>query len=162
MTARGTRYLSGFIAAVLVLVGVVAGVVFSVADHAQGADTAEGHIRDLAFVVHHVDTTDVIADPEYPADNVTANGRFVVVKLTVMNTSGEPQVFHSALSTLADGAAQYGVEAAAWHYVGDADRTVAAGASIEAALVFDVPRAAQPEAIVLRDGPASTGVSIAL
>jgi hypothetical protein len=156
------RYLGGLLAAVLVLSGVVAGVVFAQADRAQGADTAEAHTNGLAFVVHRTETTDVIADPEFPTDNVAADGRFVVVKLSVTNTSADGQVFHSAFSTLSDGAVQYRVDEAARHYVGDADRVLAPGESIDAALVFDVPRGVDPQSIVLRERPSSPGVSIAL
>lgn len=159
---RGTRYLSGFLAAVFVLTVAIVGAAFTMADRAHGADRAEARTDDLAFVVHRVDTTDVIADPEYPADNVSAAGRFVVVKLTVTNTTEDRQVFHSAFSTLSDGAAQYEVEAASWHYVGAADRELAPHESIDTALVFDVPRTADPRSIVLREEPSSTGVSVTL
>jgi hypothetical protein len=162
VAVRGSRYVSGLAAVLLVLVAVGAGVVFSVADHAHGAQRIETRSGDLAFVVHRVDTTDVIADPEFPADNVAADGRFIVVKLTVTNTSADRQVFHSAFSTLSDGAAQYRVEAAAWHFVGAADKAVNPGASIDAALVFDVPRGVDPRSVVLREQPSSAGVSIAL
>ena len=157
-----TRYLGGMLAAVLVAVAVSVGVAFSVADRAHGAESVDARTGDLAFVVHRVETTDVIADPEYPTDNVSADGRFVVVKLTVINTSDDREVFHAAFSTLSDGAAQYEVEPAAWHYVGNADRALGPRESIEAALVFDVPRGADPRAIVLRTEPASTGVSVPL
>jgi hypothetical protein len=162
VATRGSRYFSGVTAVLLVLAAVGAGVVFSVADRAHGAQRVENRSGDLAFVVHRVDTTDIIADPEFPADNVTADGRFIVVKLTVTNTSGDPQVFHSAFSTLSDGAAQYRVEAAASHFVGDADKAVNPGTSIDAALVFDVPRSVDPRTVVLRERPSSEGVSIAL
>lgn len=159
---RTQRYLSGVLAAALVLIGVGAGVVFSVADRAQGAGTVDGQLGGLAVVVHRTETTDVIADPEFPADNVTADGLFVVVKLTVTNTSTENRVLHCAYATLSDGATEYAVEEASWHYVGAADRTVAPGESVDAALVFDVPRGVDARAIVLREAPSTTGVSIAL
>lgn len=161
-SSRGTRYLGGIVAALLVAAAAMAGVVLTAADHASGAAGAEARTGDLAFVVHRVETTDVIADPEYPNDNVSASGRFVVVKLTVTNTSDDREVFHAAFSTLSAGAAQYEVDAAAWHYVGDADRVLGPRESIDAALVFDVPRSADPRAIVLRTEPASAGVSVAL
>lgn len=167
MAASGTRfgaarYLSGVLAAALVLTAVVLGLAFTLADRAQGAQQAEARTGDLAYVVHRVEITDVIADPEYPADNVSADGRFVVVKLTVINTTDVVQVFHATYCTLSDGAAQYGVEAAASHFVGAADRELAPHESIDAALVFDVPRTADPRSIVLREDRSSAGVSVAL
>ena len=150
------------LAAALVLTAAVAGLTFSVADRAHGARHPQARSGDLAFVVHRVESTDVIADPEYPSDNVTASGRFVVVKITVINASDQRQVFHAAYSTLSDGTAQYEVDASAWHYVGKADRDLGPRESIEAALVFDVPRASDPQSIVLRDHPSSPGVSVAV
>ena len=154
------RYVGGMLAAGLVFSG--GGVVFSGADRAQGAETVEAHNGSLAFVVHRAETTDVIADPEFPIDNVTAAGRFVVVKLSVTNTSDDRQVFHRAFSTLSDGTVEYGVDAAAWHYVGAADRELAPGQCIDAVVVFDVPRQVDPRSVVFRERPSSTGVSIAL
>lgn len=155
------RYLSGLMAAAVIL----AAVVFVVADRAHGADPevrVEAATDNLAFVVHHTDTSDVIADPEFPADNMSADGQFVVVKLTVFNTSADAQVFHSGLTTLSDGATQYPVDAEARHYVGADDIELASGQAVDAALVFDVPRGVEPESIVLREEPTSHGVSIGL
>lgn len=152
------RYLTGLVAAAVALTAVV----FAVADRADAGHRVEATTDHLAFVVHHVDTSDVIADPEFPADNMSAGGRFLVVKLSVINTTADAQVFHSALATLSDGSVQYPVVVAARHYVGEEDVAVSPGQSVETALVFDVPRDVEPRSIVLREDRASSGVAVPL
>lgn len=149
--------------AVLVLLGCVAGVVVAVTGDGRAvANQNEAQAGSFAYVVHRVETTDVIADPEYPEYNITAVGQFVVVKLTATNVSGGRQTFRTAFDTLSDGSTEYQVDDAAWRYVGEATKDVDPGKSIEAAVVFDVPKGVDPDAIVLRDGRFAEGVAVAL
>ena len=112
--------------------------------------------------MHRVEITDVLADPEFPDHNVTAAGRFVVVKMTVTNVSTARQTFHSTFSTVSDGTTEYGVDEATWPYVGEAAKAVEPGRSTDVAVVFDVPKGVDVQSIVLRDGPLAEGVAIAL
>lgn len=123
---------------------------------------AEARAGSFDFVVHRVETTDVLADPEYPERNITAAGKFVVVKLTATNISGVRQTFRTVFDSVSDGMTEYGVDQEARRYVGPVTKDVEPGKSIDAAVVFDVPRAVDLEAIVLRDRRFAQGVAVAL
>jgi hypothetical protein len=157
------RVLALVTVATLVLLGCVAGLVVAVIGDGRGvADQNEAQEGSFAYVVHRVETTDVIADPEFPEHNITAAGQFVVVKLTATNVSGARQTFHTTFDTVSDGSTEYRVDDAAWRYVGGAMKDVDPGKSIEAAVVFDVPKGVDLNAIVLRDGRFAEGVAVAL
>jgi hypothetical protein len=163
-TAR-SRYRGGLIIGALLLMAAGLVALIGVADRADGLDAAplgEARSGNFAYVVHRVEVTDVLANPELPERNVTAEGRFVVVKMTVTNVTGARQTFHSGLNTVSDGSIEYGVDEATWPYVGEAAKDVDPGASTDVTVVFDVPKGAELQSIVLRDGPASEGVSVPL
>jgi hypothetical protein len=163
-TAR-SRYRGGLIAGALVLMAAGLLALIGVADRADGLNAAPvGAARsgNFAYVVHRVEVTDVLANPEFPERNVTAEGRFVVVKMTVTNVTGARQTFHSSFNTVSDGSTEYRVDEATWPFVGEAAKDVAPGASTDVAIVFDVPKGAELRSIVLRDGPLSEGVSVPL
>jgi hypothetical protein len=153
VTAAGSAVLlsaAGFV------VAVVAG------DGAAAAHRGEAQAGGFAYVVHRMETTDVIADPEFPNRNITAAGEFVVVKLTATNVSGHKQTFLTSFDTVSDGSTEYEVDDAAWRYVGKRMADVDPGKSIEAAVVFDVPKGVDLDSIVLRDGRFAEGVAVAL
>ncbi|WP_319453674.1 MULTISPECIES: DUF4352 domain-containing protein [unclassified Mycobacterium] len=166
-TAR-SRYRGGLIAGALVLMAAVAAVtvaLIGVAEREDGLGAAHlGEVRsgNFAYVVHRVEVTDVLADPEFPERNVTAEGRFVVVKMKVTNVTGARQTFHSSFNTVSDGSTEYRVDEATWPYVGEAAKDVDPGSSTDVAIVFDVPKGADLQSLVLRDGPQSEGVSVPL
>jgi Domain of unknown function (DUF4352) len=160
--SRGLRVLvtAGALAGLLYVAGLVVAV--SAGDGAAAAHRGEARAGNFAYVVHRVETTDVIADPEFPEHNVTAAGQFVVVKLTATNVSGHRQTLRTAYDTVFDGNTEYGVDDAAWRYVGAARVDVGPGKSIDAAVVFDVPKGVDLDAIVLRDGRFAESVAVAL
>lgn len=163
-TAR-SRYRGGLIAGALVLMAVVVAALIGVIDRADGLSATHlGEVRsgNFAYVVHRVEVTDVLADPEFPERNVTAEGRFVVVKMQVTNITGARQTFHSSFNTVSDGSTEYRVDEATWPYVGEAAKDVDPGSSTDVAIVFDVPKGADLQSLVLRDGPQSEGVSVPL
>jgi hypothetical protein len=157
----------GFLALVtagaLAILGCVAGLVVAETDgSAAVAHRGEARAGSFDYVIHRVETTDVLADPEYPELNITAAGEFVVVKLTATNVSGARQTFHTIFDTVSDGSTEYGVDEAAWRYVGETMKDVAPGKSIDAAIVFDVPKGVDLDAIVLRDRRFAEGIAVAL
>ena len=129
----------------------------------QAAGTGD-EVRDgdFAFVVNGVRTTDVVADPEFPELNATADGEYVIVDLTVTNVSAEPQTFFASFTTLSDGITDFEVDEDAWLYVGDVSTDLGPGETIQTAVVYDVPKGTDIEAIWLRGGPLSDGVAVGL
>ena len=191
-TSRGPdrRLLIGLAAAVVVVL-IVGGVVAVVlmkndagditvtarpeASSAEPSETEEGptepqaagtgdEVRDgnFAFVVNGVRTTDVVADPEFPELNATADGEYVIVDLSVTNVSAEQQTFIASFNTLSDGTTEFEVDEDAWLYVGNTVTDVGPGQTIETAVVFDVPKGTDLESIWLRGGPLSDGVAVGL
>src|SRR4029077_14243606 len=132
------------------------------ADGRTGARPGEARAGNFAYVVNRVELTDVLADPEFPEHNVAAAGRFVVVKLTVTNVSTARQTFASTFDTVSDGSTEYGADDATWLYVGEATKAVEPGQSTDVAIVFDVPKGADLQSILLRDGRLDEGVAVAL
>ena len=164
-SARSNKFRRGLVAGALLLMAGILACLIGVADRGEGLTAAhDGEARsgDFAYVVHRVEVTDVLANPEFPERNVTAEGRFVVVKMTVTNVTGARQTFHSGFNTVSDGSTEYRVDEATWSYVGEAAKDVGPGASTDVAIVFDVPKGAELQSIVLRDGPQSAGVSVPL
>jgi hypothetical protein len=163
-TAR-SRHRGGLIAGALVLMAAVLAALIGVADRSDGLSAAhvgEPRSGNFAYAVHRVEFTDVLANPEFPERNVTAEGRFVVVKMTVTNVTADRQTFHSSFNTVSDGSTEYRVDEATWPFVGEAAKEIEPGASTDVAIVFDVPKGAELQSIVLRDGPLSEGVSVPL
>jgi hypothetical protein len=117
---------------------------------------------DFAFVVDGVRTTDVVASPESPEQNRTADGEYVIVALTVTNVSSDGQRFVPSFNTLSDGTTVFQPDDDTWQYLGHTVTEVAPGASIETEVVFDVPKGTNLESIWLRGGPESDGVAVAL
>jgi len=117
---------------------------------------------DFAFVVDGVRTTDVVANTEFPEQNRTADGEYVIVALTVTNVSSDGQRFFPSFNTLSDGTTVFQPDDDTWQYLGHTVTEVAPGASIETEVVFDVPRGTDLESIWLRGDPSSDGVAVAL
>ena len=166
MTASGTgtyRVLA-LVAATALLIAAAAVALLLGSNTGRGAEPLHSsvHSGNFDYVIHRIEATDVIADPEFPDDNVTADGRFVAVKLTVTNVSSGKQTFNSQFNTVSDGTTEYRADDTAWHYVGEAVKDVDPGRSIDAAIVFDVPRGVELQSIVLREDRSAEGVVVPL
>jgi len=162
-SGTGTYRVLALVAATALLIAAAAAVALLLGGN-MGRDAeplhSSVHSGDFDYVIHRIEATDVIADPEFPDDNVTADGRFVVVKLTVTNVSSGKQTFNSQFNTVSDGTTEYRADDTAWHYVGEAVKDVDPGRSIDAAIVFDVPRGVELQSIVLRDERSAEGVVV--
>ena len=163
-SARSSKFRGGLVAGALLLMAGILACLIGVADRGEGLTAHDGEARsgDFAYVVHRVEVTDVLADPEFPDRNVTAAGRFVVVKMTVTNVGNEPQTFFASFNTLSDGSTVYQSDDEAWIYLGNTLADLNPGDSVDTAVVFDVPRGTDVESIELHDGPFSDGVTVGL
>ena len=166
MTTSGTgnhrHRVRALVAAGALLIAATAVALLLGTDMGRGAAPHHSNVHsgNFDYVIHRIEATDVIADPEFPNDNVTADGQFVVVKLTVTNVSSGKQTFNSQFNTVSDGTTEYRADDTAWHYVGEAVKDVDPGRSIDAAIVFDVPRGVELQSIVLRDERSAEGVVV--
>ena len=121
-------------------------------------------VRDgnFEFVVSGIERSPVITDPEFPDLQKTAQGEFVLVKMTVTNIGTDPQTFFASFNKLSDGSTEYQSDDEAWIYLGNTLADLNPGDSIDTAVVFDVPVGTTPDSIELHDGPFSDGVTVGL
>jgi hypothetical protein len=104
----------------------------------------------------------VVSDSQFPEVSKAAQGEFLLVKLTVTNIGGKPEMFFASFNTLSDGTTQFTSDDEAWVYLGNSVGDINPGASIETAVVYDVPVGTIPASIELHDGAFSEGVTVGL
>jgi hypothetical protein len=124
-----------------------------------GQEVRDGN---FSFVIAGVERVDAVADTEFPEIQKTAQGEFVIVKMTVTNVGPEPQTFFSSFNILSDGKTTFQPDDEAWIYLGNTLADLNPGDSIDTAVVFDVPKGTDVESIELHDGPFSHGVTVGL
>ncbi|MCH9667145.1 MAG: DUF4352 domain-containing protein [Actinomycetia bacterium] len=124
----------------------------------QSGDYTDGA---LAFSVDAVEITTSVASAEFPVDK-TAVGEFVVVHMTVTNTSDEPTTFLGTFQKLKADDTVYSIDDEATFYTGGALAELNPGDEVDVAVVFDVPTGTDPDAIELHSDPMGSGVEVPL
>lgn len=115
----------------------------------------------LTFFVDAVEITTSVASAEFPVDK-TAVGEYVVVHMTVTNTSDEPTTFLGTFQKLKADGTVYSIDDEATFYAGGALAELNPGDEVDVAVVFDVPPGTDPEAIELHSDPMGSGVEVPL
>lgn len=115
----------------------------------------------LAFTVDTIEVTPSVSSIEFPVDK-TATGEYVVVRMTVTNTSDEPATFLGTFQKLIAEGTVYSIDDEATFYAGGALAELSPGDQAEVAVVYDVPPGTDPEVIELRADPLSPGVEVSL
>jgi hypothetical protein len=128
----------------------------------EAAVGEEVHDGDFSFVVTGVDRLDAVTHPEHPEIEKTAQGEFVIVRMTVTNVGADPQKFFVSFDTLSDGTSVFKSDDEAWLYLGNSVNDVNPGDTLDTAVVFDVPKDTEVSSIELHDGPSSKGVTVGL
>nr|WP_246231236.1 DUF4352 domain-containing protein [Mycolicibacterium sediminis] len=91
-----------------------------------------------------------------------AVGQFVVVTVEVANTSPDVQDFVSALQVLKSDGVPFPADDQASQYVSGGVTTVDPGATVQTAIVFDVPVGTVPTSVELHGAPGTPGVDLPL
>lgn len=127
----------------------------------QGVGSA-GTVRDgdLTFVVRGVETTTVLTDPATPAVTMTADGTYIVIRLTVTNVGAVVSNFLAGANTISDGVTDFPADVTPRPYVAETEVPLAPGQSADTAVVFDVPTGTDVTSMRLRADPASVGVQV--
>ncbi|GJF08033.1 hypothetical protein NGTWS1803_11020 [Mycolicibacterium cyprinidarum] len=115
----------------------------------------------LAFSVDTVEITPSISSVDYPVDK-TAAGEYVVVHMTVTNTSDEPVMFLGTFQKLTAGGVVYSIDDEATFYAQGARADLNPGEQAQVAVAFDVPPGTDPESIELHTDPLTSGVEVPL
>ncbi|WP_138416610.1 DUF4352 domain-containing protein [Aquibacillus sediminis] len=82
----------------------------------------EVSVGDLAYIVHGVETTDTIGSGNEFMDDLTTNGKFVIIDLSVMNNDSEARFIDSEMFRLIeDDGTEYSPTSDADMYINDGD-----------------------------------------
>jgi hypothetical protein len=114
----------------------------------------------LTFTVTGVESGSTVTSSDNDFLTKTAQGEFIVVHLTVQNTSGDPGQFLGTLQKLKAGGQVYNIDDEATFYVGGGFVDIPAGGQADVGLAYDVPQGTVPETIELHADPMSPGIEL--
>ena len=112
----------------------------------------------LTFSVVGVERAATITDSENEFLTKDAQGEFIVVRLTVQNTSPDPGQFLGTFQKLNAGGQVYTIDDEATFYVGGGFVDIPPGGQVDVGLAYDVPPGTVPESVELHADPMSPGV----
>lgn len=112
----------------------------------------------LTFSVMGVETGTTITDSENEFLTKDAQGEYIVVRLTVQNTSPDPGQFLGTFQKLNAAGQQFTIDDEATFYVGGGFVDLPPGAQAVVGLAYDVPPGTVPESVELHADPISPGV----
>ena len=122
-----------------------------------GAGATDGP---LTFTVTGVESGTTVSDPSNDFLSKDAQGEFIVVHLTVQNTSPDPGQFLGTFQKLKAAGQVYSIDDEATFYVGGGFVDIPAGGQVDVGLAYDVPPGTVPESIELHADPTSAGVEL--
>ena len=112
----------------------------------------------LTFSVTGVESGPTVTDSENEFLTKDAQGEFIVVRLTVQNTSPDPGQFLGTFQKLNAGGQVYTIDDEATFYVGGGFVDIPPGGQVDVGLAYDVPPGTVPESVELHADPMSPGV----
>jgi Protein of unknown function (DUF2510)/Domain of unknown function (DUF4352) len=115
----------------------------------------------LSFTLTGVETGDTVSSTEAPVEK-TAQGDYIVVRMSVVNTSDVPAQFLGTLQKLHAGGATYNIDDEATFYVGGGFVEIPPGREALVGVAYDVPPGTVAESIELHVDPLSPGVQLPL
>ncbi len=116
----------------------------------------------LTFTVEGVESGTTISSTENDFLSKDAQGEFIVVRLTVQNTSPDPGQFLGTFQKLNAAGQQFTIDDEATFYVGGGFVDIPAGSQAQVGLAYDVPPGTLPESVELHADPISQGVVLPL
>jgi Domain of unknown function (DUF4352)/Protein of unknown function (DUF2510) len=114
----------------------------------------------FAFTVTGIESGKTVTDPTNEFLTKDAQGEFVVVRLSVVNTSTETATFLGTFQKLKAGGTTYSIDDEASFYVGGGFAEIPPGGQIDVGVAYDVPPGTVPESIELHADPLSPGVEL--
>jgi len=125
---------------------------------AVGGETVDGP---LSFSVTGVETGTTVSSTDAPVEK-TAQGEYIVVRMSVINTSDAPVDWVGMFQKLHAGGTTYNIDDEATFYVGGGYTQIPPGAEVLVGLAYDVPPGTVAESIELHVDPLSPGVQVPL
>jgi hypothetical protein len=114
----------------------------------------------LEFTVTGVESGPTVSDPTNEFLTKDAQGEFIVVRLTVRNTSPDPATFLGTFQKLNAAGTVYSIDDEASFYVGGGYAEIPPGGQVDVGVAYDVPPGTVPETIDLHADPISPGVQL--
>jgi hypothetical protein len=125
----------------------------------SGAQASDGG---LTFAVSGVETAPSVKYQDAPVERV-AQGEFIVVHMTVLNSGDAQGTFLATLQKLKAGGTTYSIDDEATAYLnGTWADLPAAGDTADVAIAFDVPPGTTPESLEVHGDAVSTGIDVPL
>jgi hypothetical protein len=112
----------------------------------------------LTFAVTGVESGTTVTDSENEFLTKDAQGEFIVVRVTVQNTSPDPGQFLGTFQKLNAGGQVHTIDDEATFYVGGGFVDIPPGGQVDVGLAYDVPPGTVPESVELHADPTSAGV----
>ena len=114
----------------------------------------------LEFTVTGVERGPTVSDVTNELLTKDAQGEFIVVRLTVRNTSPDSATFLGTFQKLKAAGAVYSIDDEASSYVGGGFAEIPPGGQVDVGVAYDVPPGTVPETIELHADPISPGVEL--
>jgi hypothetical protein len=111
--------------------------------------------------VSGVQTAPTVQNGDAPVEK-TAQGEFVIVNMTVLNSGDAPTTFLGTLQKLKAAGAVYNIDDEATFYLNGGLAELNPGDTADVGLAFDVPPGTVPEVLEVHADPVSPGVDIPL
>jgi hypothetical protein len=121
----------------------------------QGTDAG------LTFAVTGVETAPSVKSQDASMEQ-TAQGEYLIVHLTVLNSGDQPATFVGAFQKLKAGGTTYSVDDVATGYLNGTVAQLNPGDKSDVTIAFDVPPGTTPESLEVHGDPASAGIEISL
>lgn len=112
----------------------------------------------LTFTVVGVESGTTVTSTENDFLTKDAQGEYIVVRLTVQNTSPDPGQFLGTFQKLNAAGQQFTIDDQATFYVGGGFVDLPPGGEAQVGLAYDVPPGTVPESVELHADPISPGV----
>ena len=116
----------------------------------------------MEFTVTGLKSGATVTDSTNESLTKDAQGEFIVVRLTVRNTSPDPATFLGTLQKLKAAGTVYSIDDEASSYVGGGVAEIPPGGQVDVGVAYDVPPGTVPESIELHADPISPGVELPL
>jgi Domain of unknown function (DUF4352)/Protein of unknown function (DUF2510) len=124
----------------------------------SGAQASDGG---LTFSITGTETASSVKYQDAPVEK-TAQGEFIVVHMTVLNSGDAQGTFLATLQKLKAGGTTYSIDDEATAYLNGTWKDLNPGDTADLAIAFDVPPGTTPESLEVHGAPMSTGVEVPL
>ena len=115
----------------------------------------------LTFAITGTEIAPTVQYQDAPVEK-TAQGEFVIVHMTVLNSGDAQGTFLATLQKLKAGGTTYSIDDEATAYLNGTWADLNAGDTADVAIAFDVPPGTTPESLEVHGEPMSAGVDVPL